>query len=154
LEEAVSPRRTVATGQIARIRAPFSLRCGAFLIDYSLLIGIFAFSTLVARFLGGGSTAAGNSTLLIGAIVAVGVSLLNLAVLASIRGQTVGKWATGLRIERIDGQPIGVGRIIVRNILGYLFSTLTLGIGFLIAILSQEGRALHDLIAGTIIVRE
>jgi hypothetical protein len=35
--------------------APFSLRCGAALIDYILLVGIVAFSTIIARWFGSGA---------------------------------------------------------------------------------------------------
>jgi len=66
----------------------------------------------------------------------------------------VGKWAAGLRILRDDGRPIGIGRAFARHFAGYPLSFITLGIGFLIAALTLRGRALHDLIAGTIVVRE
>src|SRR5437588_679607 len=32
-----------------RLRAPFSLRCGALLIDYILMVGVLAFATMLAR---------------------------------------------------------------------------------------------------------
>ena len=35
-----------------RLRAPFSLRCGALLIDYIVVVGVLALATLLARFLG------------------------------------------------------------------------------------------------------
>ena len=46
--------------------APFSLRCGAALIDYILLVGIVAFSTIIARWFGGGARTAGNSAETVG----------------------------------------------------------------------------------------
>jgi uncharacterized RDD family membrane protein YckC len=42
----------------------------------------------------------------------------------------------------------------VRHFIGYPLSFLTLGFGILIAAINPRGRALHDLIAGTIVVRD
>jgi uncharacterized RDD family membrane protein YckC len=42
----------------------------------------------------------------------------------------------------------------LRHTVGYLASLVTLGLGFLLAAFNREGRALHDLIAGTVVVRE
>ncbi len=139
---------------VRKLRAPFSLRCGAILIDYILLVSIVAFSTLIARPLGGGARTAGNSTETFGLVIAMIVSVLNFGVLPGLSGRTAGKWATGLRIERVDGRDIGVGRAVVRHFVGYPLSFLTLGIGFLVAAINARGRTLHDLVADTVIVRE
>jgi uncharacterized RDD family membrane protein YckC len=140
--------------RVQRFRAPFSLRCGAILIDYILLVSIVAFSTLIARTLGGGARTAGNSTETVGLVIAAIVAVLNFGVLPGLRGQTAGKWATGLRIERVDGRDIGVGRAVVRHFVGYPLSFLVLGIGFLVAAINTRGRTLQDLVADTVVVRE
>jgi uncharacterized RDD family membrane protein YckC len=139
---------------LERFRAPFSLRCGALLIDYIILVGILAFSTLVARMLGGGTRSSGDSAETFGLLIALAVGFLNFVVLAAWRGRTLGKWATGLRIVRRDGQPMGVARSLLRHLVGYPFSLLTFGLGFLIAVVSTQGRALHDMIAGTVVIRD
>lgn len=138
----------------ARFRAPFSLRCGAILIDYIILVAIIAFSTLVSRLLGGGSRSAGTSSETIGIILAILVAVLDLGVLPGLTGWTAGKWATGLRIRRADGMPIGIGRAFLRHFVGYPVSIMTLGLGFLAAAFNARARGLHDLIAGTVVVRE
>ena len=134
-----------------RYRAPFSLRCGALLIDYIVVASIIVFSTLVSR-LFGGSRLAGGTTETFGWIIAIGVTLLNFGVLASLRGQTLGKWATGLRIVRQDGKPLTLLNALLRHVVGYPVSLLTLGLGFLLAVFNTQGRALHDIIAGTVVV--
>ena len=139
---------------VERQPAPFSLRCGAALIDYILLVGIVAFSTIIARWYGGGARTAGNSAETIGVIISFIVALLNFALLAGLTGRTVGKWATGLRIEQQDGDVPGIGVALFRHFVGYPVSFLTLGLGFVMAIFSARGRALHDLIAGTVVVRD
>ena len=138
----------------ARFRAPFSLRCGAILIDYIVPVAILAFSTLLSRKLGGGARSWGGSSETAGIVLAVVVALLNLGVLPGLKGFTIGKWAAGLRILRKNGSPIGIGRALLRHFVGYPLSFITLGLGFLIVAFTSRGRGLHDLIAGTVVVRE
>lgn len=139
--------------QVERFSAPFSLRCGALLIDYIILVGILVLSTLAARLLGGGAHVAGGTAETLGFIIMVIAALLDFVVLTALRGQTLGKWATGLRIERKDGRPLNWGHSLLRHLLGYPLSLFTLGIGFVLAAFSKRGRALHDLLAGTVVVR-
>ena len=135
-----------------RYRAPFSLRCGALLIDYIVVASIIVFSTLIARLLGGGARLAGGTAETVGWLIAIGVTLLNFVVLTGLRGQTLGKWATGLRIVRMDGEPVTFVSSLLRHVVGYPVSLLTLGLGFLLAVFQAQGRALHDLLAGTVVV--
>jgi uncharacterized RDD family membrane protein YckC len=137
-----------------RLRAPFPLRCGALLIDYIALVSLVVLGTLVARMLGGGGRAAGNSAETAGILLAVFMAILNLGVIPGLTGFTLGKWATGLRIERIDGGEAGIGRAFLRHFIGYPVSFALFGLGFLLAAVSVHGRGLHDMIAGTIVVRE
>lgn len=140
--------------QVHKTRAPFSLRCGALLIDYIVLMAIIAVTTLVARMLGSAGRTAGNSTETVGWLIVVLVAVLNFGVLPGWGGQTIGKWATGLRIERADGQGLSIGRAFLRHFVGYPLSILTLGLGFLLAAVNTRGRALEDLISGTVVVRD
>jgi uncharacterized RDD family membrane protein YckC len=151
--EAGSSARAQAQAYAERFRAPFSLRCGALLIDYILIIIVVVFSTVWARLLGGGARMAGGTTETIGLLVAVAVAALNFFVLAGVRGRTLGKWATGLRIERRDGGPVGIGRVLLRHTIGYTLSLLIFGLGFLFAAFDSQGRTLHDMLAGTLVVR-
>ena len=137
-----------------RLTAPFSLRCGALLIDYIALAAIVVFGTLIARMLGGGGRTAGNSAETIAIVIAIVAAVLNLGVLAGFTGMTLGKWATGLRIERNDGGDVGIARAVLRHFVGYPLSFLLFGIGFLLPAVTSRGRGLHDIIAGTIVVRE
>src|SRR5450432_881977 len=154
LERASTPVRARRRVRIHKTVAPFSLRCGALLIDYIVLVAIVAASTLIARMFGGGARLAGNSTETFGLLLALLVAVINFGLFAGLWGQTIGKWATGLRIERTNGHAASPGRIVLRHFVGYPFSILTLGIGFLVAALNSRGRTLHDLIADTVVVRE
>ncbi len=147
--------KTRTTSQsLARLRAPFALRCGAILIDYIVLVAIVAFSTLISRLLGGGARAAGTSSETIGILIAIVAAALNLGILPGLTGLTLGKWATGLRLRRFNGMDVGIGRAFLRHFVGYPLSFVTLGLGFLAAAFTTHGRGLHDLIADTVVVRE
>jgi uncharacterized RDD family membrane protein YckC len=135
-----------------RLRAPFSLRCGALLIDYTLMVGVLALATLLARVFG--DMRRGSAVMLTAGYIAVAaVTLLNFVVVAGLSGRTLGKWFAGLRIERKDGVPLSFGRALVRHVAGYPLTLVTLGAGFLLAAFHPQGRALHDLLAGTVVVR-
>jgi len=136
------------------LRAPFSLRCGALLIDYILLTAVVVFGTLIARMLGGGARSAGNSAETAGILLAIVLAVINLGILPGLTGRTLGKWSTGLRIENNDGSQIGIGRALLRHLVGYPLSFAFFGLGFLLAAVTVRGRGLHDIIAGTIVVRE
>ena len=138
----------------SRLHAPFSLRCGALLIDYILLVSLVVLGTLFARMLGGGGRSAGTSAETAAIAVAIVVALLNFGVLSGLTGLTLGKWAAGLRIQRVDGGNPGIGRAFLRHFIGYPLSLVTLGIGFLLAAVTVHGRGLHDIISGTLVVRE
>ncbi len=82
--------------------------------------------------------------------------LLNLAyfsLLESSRWQaTLGKLACRLRVTDEIGRRIGLGRATGRNLAKYL-SALTLGIGFLMVGWTRRKQGLHDLVAGTLVLR-
>jgi len=124
------------------------------LIDYIALSAIVVLGTLIARMLGGGARTAGNSAETLAFVIAILAALLNLGVLPGLTGLTLGKWATGLRIERNDGEEITIWRALLRHFVGYPLSFFLFGLGFLIATVTVRGRCLHDIIAGTIVVRE
>jgi len=148
------PRSRSARQAGQRLHAPFPLRCGAILIDYIILVSLLVMSTLIARMLGGGARAAGSSAETAGILITIATALLNFGLLPGLTGLTLGKWATGLRIERNSGGDIGLGRAFLRHFIGYPLSLALFGIGFLMAVVSVHGRGLHDIIAGTIVVRE
>jgi uncharacterized RDD family membrane protein YckC len=148
---AAGPRPESRT--LVRYRAPFALRCGALLIDYIVLVLIMAFSVMIARLIGGGARMAGGTAEKVGIVLALVVAVFDLTVMAGLTGRSIGKWTTGLRIERMSGGPPGILRAVLRHFIGYPLSLLPFGLGFLMATVSPTGRSLHDLIAGTIVVR-
>jgi uncharacterized RDD family membrane protein YckC len=70
---------------------------------------------------------------------------------------TVGKFATGLRVRRLDGSPAGWREAALRPLLETLLGLVNLGLVRLIDCLwmlwDRRKQTLHDKIAGTIVVR-
>jgi len=83
-------------------------------------------------------------TLLFAALYVIG--------LHALEGQTVGKLVVGARVVGPDGAPPAVGVSVLR-FAGYFVSLLPFGLGFAMAGLRTDRRALHDLLAGTRVER-
>ena len=116
------------------------------------MVGVLALATMLARLFG--DARRGSAFVLNAGYVAVAVvAFLNFFVVAGVSGRTVGKWLAGLRVVRKDGARLSVARSLVRHVLGYMLTALTLGLGFLLAAFNARGRALHDIIAGTVVIR-
>ena len=67
------------------------------------------------------------------------------------RGQTPGKMALSVRVVNADGTPLTYGRALLRS-LAAMVSSLTLGIGYILAGTDAEKRALHDMMVNTRVV--
>jgi uncharacterized RDD family membrane protein YckC len=134
------------------LSAPFALRCAALIIDYIVLLVVPVVWLVLARFLSdtGVPDAIGKTIWILAVLMAVADCVL-LPILFG--GQSLGKMLVGIRIVRRDGTRAHAVQILLRNVLGYLLTVMTLGLGFLIAAVNPTGRALHDYVGGTIVVR-
>jgi len=68
-------------------------------------------------------------------------------------GQTIGKMIFGLRVIRTDGQPLSFSRALGRT-LAYFVSGIPFFLGFIWAGFTRSKRTWHDLLAGTMVIRE
>ena len=150
VEGTVAPaREEVVSGD----RAGFWIRFVAVLVDGICLwvVGFvvrFVAARFVAGILSGGR--AGERVVLILILMLPGA--LYYIIFHWKWGQTLGKMALRLRVVTVDGFPISLGTSVLRYF-GYLLSALTLSIGYIMAGLRQDKRALHDLVAKTRVVR-
>jgi uncharacterized RDD family membrane protein YckC len=130
--------------------AGFWIRAGALLLDGLFLLAVQAALRVVAWLVFGPSSARAVRAALQGFTVALGVVY---PVIFHWRGgQTLGKMVTGIRVVAVGGGPLTLGQAVLRQI-GYWISALALGIGYLMAGVRRDKRALHDLIAGTRVER-
>jgi uncharacterized RDD family membrane protein YckC len=135
------------------VAAPFVLRCGALLADYLLVIVIPAGFLLISRASGNdGANLIKSGFNDIGWLTGLLIAFVSFLLLPIATGKSFGKMATGLRIVTKDGKEPSVRRMLVRQLVAGMLFMLTAGLSFLLSILSPTGRALHDYIAGTMVI--
>lgn len=66
---------------------------------------------------------------------------------------TLGKMAFGIIVTDMNGAPLNFSKALVRN-LCRLLSNFTMLIGYIIAAFTAKKQALHDIIAGTLVVNK
>ena len=139
---------TLAPGDF---QPPFLLRLGAAFVDYIILLILPLTGLLSEKLVGGhGFGVFSDRTIWFFAVLFAGT---NCVLLPLLRGQSVGKMLTGIRIVHKDGTPAGRGAILVRQTIGYVLTVATFGLGFFISALNGSGRTLHDFLTGTVTVR-
>jgi uncharacterized RDD family membrane protein YckC len=140
-------------GQAQVAYGGFWLRLVAYIIDaivLSVVVGIIAAIVGVKLFDTENPEAAFDPTL---NLVSLVISWLYFALMeSSERGATLGKMAVGLRVVSSSGQRLSflnaTGRYFAK-----LLSALILCIGFLMIAFTDRKRGLHDMIAGTLVVK-
>lgn len=71
---------------------------------------------------------------------------------SSKSGSTVGKSAMGIRVTDMNGERIGFGPATGR-FFGQILSVMTLFIGYFMMLFNSRRQTLHDMMAGTIVIR-
>ena len=117
----------------ARSVAGVARRLGALMIDWVM-------SVVIALAVFGGDRNPASVQYLALAIFAAEIFLLT-----ALTGFTVGKRLLGMRVARLDGNPVGFYRALVRTVL-FLLVVPAL-------VLDADLRGLHDKAAGTIVIR-
>ena len=146
------PQRPPAPGPASVFTATrpagFWVRFVAVLIDGVVLILAQGMLFGAGWILWGGALGAGmavrGATHLFSSLVGAGYSI----VFHWMWGQTLGKMALQIRVVSMDGGPLSFGQSVGRYFATFL-SALILGIGFIMAGVRPDKRALHDLLAGT-----
>ncbi len=137
--------------------AGFWLRFAAYLID-SILLGLIFFPLGLGLGLIMGATGNNqNPELMLGLngglnMVSLVATWLYSSLLESSSWQgTVGKKLIGLRVTDLDGRRISFGRATGRHF-GKILSGLICLVGFIMAAFTEKHQALHDQIAGTLVL--
>ncbi len=68
------------------------------------------------------------------------------------KGQTVGKRVMSIKVVADDGTGLDAAKAAIR-VVGYFISSIIICIGFLFPLWREDKKALHDLIAGTRVVK-
>jgi uncharacterized RDD family membrane protein YckC len=152
------------------VYAGFWLRFLAYLVDYVILDVPLIILSMFAGFIYGFSAARNHESVgFVNADGGVNVSFvifeITIAIISlichwlyfalqessSVRA-TVGKRVLGLKVTNMEGQRIGFGQASGR-FFGKIISGLCLLIGYIMAGFTERKQALHDMLAGTLVVR-
>jgi uncharacterized RDD family membrane protein YckC len=133
--------------------ASFWQRAIAFLIDgvilsilNSVITGLFKLPTSITDI-------KDVQNLLVPFLIAILIGWIYYAIQeSSSKRATLGKRAIGLQVTDLNGDRISFGRSTGRYFSAYV-STLLLCIGYLMVPFTPKRQALHDLMAGTVVVR-
>jgi len=124
----------------------FWVRLIAYMVDSVIVMTLVFLMFGGLAFLGD----AGASLIL---LVAYGVPIAYFVLMhSSARQATLGKQLLGLKVGTVDGERISILRSLGRE-LGKIASAIPMGIGFLLAAFTGRKQALHDMIAGTYVIR-
>jgi uncharacterized RDD family membrane protein YckC len=167
--EVVPPATHQSLLQNSLIPASFVARFIAFLIDCAILfvplILLFALGALILEVSGAWESIDHESRMQewvllkrnlthLFLLVAIGLGWFYVAGLEASRWQaTVGKRWMGIKVTDMQGQRIGFLRATGRHAAKYL-SALPCFLGFIMALFSSRGLALHDRLAGTRVVKK
>lgn len=127
-------------------------RTTAFLLDLVLIALAGGSGVLLSSLLG--QNLAGTETRHVLVVIVAGIYLCwvyHALMEASIHQATLGKIALGIRVTDESGMRLTLGRASLR-FFAKLLSVLPCGLGCLVAVLTQRRQALHDLLAGTLVV--
>jgi uncharacterized RDD family membrane protein YckC len=129
-------------------------RITAFLIDIVVSAALYLLLLVLIRL---GVEFVSNHTITWGdhqVVTIVGFAVWEILYFAlpwSASGKSLGMAIVGIRVVRTDGSPVGFGRAVVRIVTLPLSIVFAL-IGVLMILVQPEHRAVHDLIAGTVVV--
>jgi len=132
--------------------APFSMRFAASLFD--LIVGIFASFILLSPFIiSGGDWLTVSGGLAVLASIAI-VMFLYLTISIAFVGRSLGMKLFSLELVDIEENAYPTLHQAAVNSAVYLLSLALAGLGFLTVFFNEERRAAHDILSGTILVRE
>ena len=136
--------------------AGFQLRAVAFILDCIVMVSFLLLFFTVAFLpiaLAGGSHISDSETQWIWIVMLTYIPFVpaSFFLLWALRGQSLGMMAVRIEITDRDGEPLSSSRALVRALL-WPFSMLPLAIGALPVLFDDERRALHDMVAGTVVL--
>jgi uncharacterized RDD family membrane protein YckC len=132
--------------------APLAMRFNAGLFDF--IIGVFASLILLSPFIvSGGTWMSLAGFFAISAVVAI-VMFLYLTISLAFIGRTFGMRLFSLELVDVEENAYPTLHQAAVNSAVFLFSLAFAGIGFLPIFFNEERRAAHDILSGTILIRE
>jgi len=133
--------------------AGFWMRFWAFLADLLIIFSINGILLSPLRFMNEGAEIYINIWTLHGIMAAI-VFYLYFLILTKKLGQTMGKMIFGLKVIRVDHQPLEWGDLIFREVITrFIYKTFFfLHLLYLIVAFNKEKKGFHDMVANTRVV--
>ncbi len=145
----IEPPRLYAAGAYSGIR---TRRIFAFLLDY-LIVGVLLVPVGIVVFVLGLLTL-GWAWSLFTVIVPIVALTYVFFTLGGANQATTGMRAMGVRLERLDGRRIDGLTAVAHTVLFWLGNTVLTPLILLVTLFSDRKRTLHDLLLGTVAVRD
>ena len=136
--------------------AGLATRALGLLIDGAIVNGAFfalsALFTFAASAVFGDFETSSAPALTLGAVAFAAITSGYLLFFWTLAGQTPGMRLLGIRLDDFDGTHRLSPRTAVRRLVGIVLAALPLGAGFLVVLVSDRRRGLHDRIANTEVI--
>jgi uncharacterized RDD family membrane protein YckC len=150
----IGPVPDTAGRVTGRFAGPGS-RLTEFIIDISLVVALFGVTANVllfcARVVLGIDVSTSNTDNIWWFVAYVSWAFTYFFVSLAITGRTIGKWLVGVSVVERDGTPLRTRAALIR-VLALPLSLLSFGLGLIGIVIGTERRALHDVLAGTVVV--
>jgi uncharacterized RDD family membrane protein YckC len=132
--------------------AGFWIRALAAIIDFAVLFVVYSSFKILGARLAGADLEGAEALKPLASFFTVVFAGAYTSVLHCLAGQTIGKMIVGVKVVAGEDGPPPFGAALLR-FAGYFASAGTCTLGFVMAGLRGDKRALHDLIAGTRVER-
>jgi len=134
--------------------AGFWRRVFASLVDGVLLAILGATVAAIIGAVIGASGGAPEMAFLVNQVIGLVAGWLYFAGFESSEYQaTPGKLALGIKVSDMEGSPVGFGKATGRHF-GKIISTVVLFIGYIMAGITEKKQALHDIVAGCLVINK
>lgn len=151
-----APRRKTIREYNASSLASPGLRCSAFLLDYILTLLLPSVTLVLAVYIKRRWMAptAATAVVTIGYVATAALVFLNYVYFYARYGQSFGKRFIGIRVVKVNGEPMDYKTAILRHIAGYALSISCFGLGMFWILFDSRQQGWHDKLAKTVVVKD
>jgi len=131
----------------------FDQRLLASAIDWFIISGVFIFFMVIGLVLNEDKTV--QLFIIVGLLLIIPVAkiIYHIIMESSAKQATIGKSILGIKVCDINGERLTLIHSAGRN-LAKILSVLTLFIGYLLAFFNSKQQCLHDIVAGTLVIKD
>lgn len=133
--------------------AGFDQRWMASALDWFMISLVFIFIAVIALLFIVDKSTQFKIALSVLVIIPVANFMYHVVMECSPKQGTYGKQILKIKVTDMYGERISLGRAILRN-LAKILSVVTLFIGYLISFFNSKQQCLHDMVAGTLVVKD